>query len=102
MNDQGSGTKKDQYFNFSDFDPKYHEKKHVKYMQEVQWCFVVLFSTYFLPKQMNQNRQCKNVHEVHFSKSKKGPFLDVVFATRVLQNDMFRQALGTESELGSG
>ena len=25
-------------------------------------------------------------------------FLDVVFATRVLQNDMFCQALGTESD----
>ena len=27
-----------------------------------------------------------------------GPFLDVVFATRVLQNDMFCQALGTERD----
>ena len=31
-----------------------------------------------------------------------GPFGDVVFATRVLQNDMFCQALGTEMELPSG
>ena len=29
-------------------------------------------------------------------------FLDVVFATRVLQNHMFCQALGSESELGLG
>ena len=28
-------------------------------------------------------------------------FLDVVFATRVLQNDMFCQALGTERELAA-
>ena len=65
-------------------------EKDVKYIGKVQWLFVVLFSTYFLPKQMNQNRQCKNVHEVqfffqiHFDR-----FLVVVFATRVLQNDMF-------------
>ena len=32
----------------------------------------------------------------------RGPFFTLVFATRVLQNDMFCQALGTEMELPSG
>ena len=35
----------------------------------------------------------QEVPEIHF-----GWFLDVVFATRDLQNDMFCQALGTEKD----
>ena len=39
-------------------------EKNVKCIGKVQWLFVVMFSTFFLPNQMDQHRQCKSVHEV--------------------------------------
>ena len=75
-------------------------KNGVKYMHEVQWLFVVMFSTYFLPKQMTQNRRCKNVHEVQFISKTWFPmmfssyvstrrcFFLICFATPDLQNHM--------------
>ena len=70
-------------------------------MQEVQWIFFVMFWTWFLPNQMalvpnqlaqqNLSLSRQEVPELSFDR-----FLVVVFATRVLQNDMFCQALGTE------
>ena len=47
--------------------------------------------------QQNLSLSRQEVPELSFDR-----FLDVVFATRVLQNDMFRQALGTERELAVG
>ena len=83
-------------------------EKDAKYIGKVQWLFVVMFSTYFLPKQMNQNRQCKNVHEVQFIPKTCFPmmfsiyvlkslcFFLICFATPVLQNHMNDQGNGTK------
>ena len=87
-------------FWFSRFRSKIPWEKNAKYIGKVQWLFVVMFSTYFLPKQMNQNRQCKNVHEVQFIPKTCFPmmfsiyvlkslcFFLICFATPVLQNNM--------------
>ena len=47
MNDQGNGTKKNQDFDFPDFDPKYHEKKMQNTLAKSNdfssWCFRPIF-----------------------------------------------------------